>query len=411
MQSLFSRLSPPCKSNTSKLLVLPLAPLLSYYAIRILWALLYTRGDRSPKIIQSPRKFLELLSAQQLDTIPYPPDALPGARDIDTPYGNIRVYEWGPEDGRKVLFIHGISTPCIAFAGMARLLVEKGCRVMLFDLFGRGYSDTPDPMIYQQDINLFTSQILLVLSSSKLSWTGSSRFTLVGYSLGGGIGASYTSYFPDHVESLILVAPGGIIRPHHISASSKLLYGNLLPKFLVDYYIRRRLTSSSAPPTLENTSKTGPLQAAESEVPHEHPAHAADSVAPIFPDRPRISSANAVAWQVECHPGFLSAFISSIRHAPITHCHDRWRLLGIRLSVQDASTKLDQASGLKGGQVLVILGEEDNVIIADEIEEDATEVLGKENVKVVKLTGGHDLPIVNAQGCVDTIMEFWTARK
>src|SRR6201996_2418121 len=139
----------------------------------------------SKVIYPSPRKALELLSTDP-DTLPYPPDALPGARDVDTPYGNIRVYEWGPEDGRKILFIHGISTPCIAFASMAKLLVERGCRVMLFDLFGRGYTDAPDPRVYRQDIQLWTSQILLVLSSSKLAWMGSGeRFSIVGYSMGG----------------------------------------------------------------------------------------------------------------------------------------------------------------------------------------------------------------------------------
>ena len=46
------------------------------------------------------------LAAQDPAKLPYPPDCLPGARDVDTPYGNIRVYEWGPEDGRKLSLIH-----------------------------------------------------------------------------------------------------------------------------------------------------------------------------------------------------------------------------------------------------------------------------------------------------------------
>jgi hypothetical protein len=32
-------------------------------------------------------------------------------------YGTIRVYEWGPEKGRKILFLHGITTPCVALGG------------------------------------------------------------------------------------------------------------------------------------------------------------------------------------------------------------------------------------------------------------------------------------------------------
>ncbi|KAI7626057.1 hypothetical protein KC319_g17603, partial [Hortaea werneckii] len=166
------------------------------------------------------RSLATLKRRPDLNSLPYPPNALPGARDVDTPYGNTRVYEWGPEDGRKVLLVHGISTPCIALANLADSLVEKGCRVMLFDLFGRGYSDTPDPARYPQDTQLFSSQILCVLASSKLAWTGPNRFTLVGYSLGGGIGASFASYFPELVEGLVLIAPSGLLRPKHISAKS-----------------------------------------------------------------------------------------------------------------------------------------------------------------------------------------------
>lgn len=42
------------------------------------------------------------------------------------------MYEWGPEGGRRVLLIHGISTPSIALAHLAHQLVGEGYRVMLF---------------------------------------------------------------------------------------------------------------------------------------------------------------------------------------------------------------------------------------------------------------------------------------
>ena len=47
-------------------------------------------------------------------------------------YGNIRAYEFGPEDGEKVFFVHGISTPCITLAPIALTLSKGGYRVMLF---------------------------------------------------------------------------------------------------------------------------------------------------------------------------------------------------------------------------------------------------------------------------------------
>ena len=379
------------------------APIVGIAAAGYLKSLILTQRQIA---YRSPRKALELLKGKDLDNVPYPPDALPGARDVDTPYGNIRVYEWGPEDGKKVLFVHGISTPSIAFARMAQLLVERGCRVMLFDLFGRGYSDAPDPALYRQDIALWTTQILLVLSSSKLAWTGSDRFSLVGYSMGGGIGASFTSYFPELVRSLILVAPGGLIRPNRISRSSKMLYGNLLPGFVVSYYVRKRLTNSSGGHPATGGKAATPADVAESEVPG-HPANAKDSDAAIFPDRPGLSIAKAVAWEVDAHPGFLPSFISSIRSAPVSFSHARWRMVGARCEARRASSETDKVSGLDENKVLVILGAQDPVIVADETEEDATAALGKENVKVVRINGAHDVPVVNSRGCADAINEFW----
>lgn len=86
-----------------------------------------------PKVILSPKDtVLPNLSDEDITTLPYPHHALPGARDVDSPYGSVRVYEWGPEDGDKMLLIHGISTPSIALADLAFRLVSKGCRVMLF---------------------------------------------------------------------------------------------------------------------------------------------------------------------------------------------------------------------------------------------------------------------------------------
>lgn len=97
---------------------------------------LLTRTDETPRILPSPLSTLvPSLSDADKAALPLPLDVLPGARDVPTPYGSIRVYEWGPEDGEKVLFVHGITTPCLAVGGIAHELADKGCRVLLFDLY------------------------------------------------------------------------------------------------------------------------------------------------------------------------------------------------------------------------------------------------------------------------------------
>lgn len=68
---------------------------------------------------------------------PLPPFAYayniwPGARDVASPYGSLRVYEWGPVTGPKILLVHGISTPCVGLGALARGLADRGARVCFF---------------------------------------------------------------------------------------------------------------------------------------------------------------------------------------------------------------------------------------------------------------------------------------
>ncbi|KAI1180562.1 alpha/beta-hydrolase [Nemania sp. FL0916] len=185
--------------------------------------------------IESPRAtLLPLVTAEEAVTLAYPPNALPGARDVEAFYGTMRVYEWGPEDGSKVLFVHGDATPCLVFANIAQTLVDAGYRVMLFgklsaeffcvlpnndrlslpsflDLWGRGYSDSP--LQCRHDARLFATQMLLALASSQQSWMGSGNgFSIVAFSLGGPISLTFTAAFPESVWSLVLLGPAGLLR-------------------------------------------------------------------------------------------------------------------------------------------------------------------------------------------------------
>jgi hypothetical protein len=98
-------------------------------------SVLLRRNPRTKTIQPSPLKTLvPSLSLEEIKELPLPLDVFPGARDVATPYGSLRVYEWGPKDGTKVLLVHGITTPSLSLGGLAYALVDKGCRVMLFDL-------------------------------------------------------------------------------------------------------------------------------------------------------------------------------------------------------------------------------------------------------------------------------------
>jgi pimeloyl-ACP methyl ester carboxylesterase len=369
--------------------------------LRGLWS---NSGRSKSNVIVSPREtLLPKLTESQIADLPYPPDALPGARDIASPFGTIRAYEWGPEDGDKVLLVHGISTPCLALGSVAHGLVDKGHRVMLFDLFGRGYSDTPSDL--NQDIRLFATEILLVLTSSRLSWTGSGsggKFALLGYSLGAGISAGFASYFPDLINSLILIAPSGLIRPYNLGRANRVIYSQtVIPEFILHRAVKRRLKTplfARKAPQGDNTIDTG--DAVNAEINLE-----SNSRVVLSKTHPNITVESAVHHQIDAHDGFVGAFMSSVRHGPIIEQHELWRKIGKRLTDQNAS----RIEGLRKGKVLLILGQHDAIIKTDEIIADATDALqGNLDIKIID--AGHEAPIEHGDQVVDYIMGFWELR-
>ena len=372
-------------------------PTILYFASRAAFSYLSSPNPPRDKIYRSP--LTTATQTNHLATCAYPPTSLPGARDVPTPYGSIRTYEWGPTTGRKILFIHGISTPCIALAGLAQELVEQhGCRVLLFDLFGRGYSDAPDPALYPQDSRLWTTQISLVLGSSELEW---SSFAVAGYSLGGGIAADYASWFPEAVESLILIAPAGLLRSERVAWWSKMVYGGFLPRTLVERLVKKRLLGGTPQQQPEKTS-VGIVKGAEAEAPVDGKDDR------LFAGRPLFSVSTSVAWQADAHPGFVASFISSIQNSPISAQQPRWQLIASRLDEQRSSPNDSTAArqGLREGKVLLLLGDKDSVIVADEVADDAEEAMGAANLKIEVLDGGHDLPIAGVETCAKVIGDF-----
>ncbi|KJZ78822.1 hypothetical protein HIM_01595 [Hirsutella minnesotensis 3608] len=326
---------------------------------------------------------------------PYPPNAFPGARDVETEYGSVRVFEWGPLDGDKVLLMHGIGTPCIALGDMAREFVRRGCRVMLFDFFGRGYSDAPLDVPY--DDRLYTTQILLVLASSPISWTGSSAFHLIGYSLGGALAASFAAYHPHLVRSLTLICPGGLLRPSHVSLKSRLLYTEgILPDFLIHALARRRLE---------------PRRGASADVPEGKDDDVDFDEVPVSTGNRAVKVGDVVRWQLGSNPGFVQAYMSTIRSAPIYGQHDKvWVRLSRQLATRrrPAGVGADVPAGLEGGRICLVLARKDPIVVAEEWIEDSKDVLGQDGVEVHVLDGGHEIGISKGAQIADIATKAWS---
>lgn len=337
--------------------------------------------EEKVKIIKGPATtLLPKLTDAEKALLPYPPDALPGARDVDSPYGTTRVYEWGPEDGRKVLLIHGITPPSLALGAIARRLVEKGCRVMLFDGWGRGYSDSPADLPH--DERLYASQILIAITSSHLSWTGGpdGGFSLIGYSLGGGISMTFTSYFPHLVKDLVLLCPTSLIRESRIGAQKymKQVF-EIVPEPWLVPLLKKRLQTPLFP-------KENGKENAISEV------AAPPKLAMASLKYPHISALSAVHWNVKTHEGFIRSFISNALYAPAAKQHAAWKRLG-----QQKRT------------ILIVTATQDPIIVPEELKPDVEELLVEAEAKVEwrSVEGAHNICDTAPEEIVGYICDFW----
>lgn len=120
-------------------------------------------------------------------------------------------YDWfGPNNGPIAVCIHGLTTPSFVWRGITKGLALMGYRTLIYDLYGRGYSDRPHGA---QDRAFFLSQLNELLEREGVT----DQVTLFGYSMGGSIATCFAAAFPERVERLILIAPAGMgLAPHKL---------------------------------------------------------------------------------------------------------------------------------------------------------------------------------------------------
>ena len=126
----------------------------------------------------------------------------PGAF-IDLKHGRTHYRFFGPQSAPLAVCVHGLTTPSFVFEALADGLVAKGYRVLVYDHYGRGFSDRPTAA---QDREFFVSHLDELLNALGEH----EKFLLIGYSMGGAVAAAYTAAFAQRVRNLVLVAPAGM---------------------------------------------------------------------------------------------------------------------------------------------------------------------------------------------------------
>jgi len=149
-------------------------------------------------------------------------------------------YRWfGPQGGPIVVCVHGLTTPCYGYEGLAQELAEAGYRVLTYDLYGRGYSDTINTA---HTVDFYLRQLDELLEDQQVE----GPFVLTGYSMGGMLTAAFTARSPERVSHWVMLGAGGVARadlgipgfvarsPYLLNWINVVLGGRDLRKYILD---------------------------------------------------------------------------------------------------------------------------------------------------------------------------------
>ncbi|KAF8334855.1 Alpha/Beta hydrolase protein [Amanita rubescens] len=268
----------------------------------------------------APLTILPSLSSLPIAWSIYPDDYYAGGAYAPLPFGKVRYWLLGPEKGQKVrlhyvpvtalprdltrrtqvILIHGLSIPAIIWRDVAPTLAANGHRVLLYDLYGRGYSDAPQT---KYDTNLYTTQLALLMQY--LKWD---KAIVAGVSMGGGIAAAFTSQYPYLVDDrVVLIASAGVMESGDISRTAKFMSSpfvqSLASSSLARKYLQRLANTTSSSDTSDHDL-----------IPDANTANFKEIYNGTSPSDPIVE---LVRLQSAHLPGYNAALSSSLRHGPI----------------------------------------------------------------------------------------------
>jgi pimeloyl-ACP methyl ester carboxylesterase len=155
--------------------------------------------------------FLALAAAAPFLVEHYRPRMCDGRRGsapgqfVELSQGVTHYHLSGPAEGPLVVCVHGLTTPSFVWQRLANGLVTHGFRVLVYDLYGRGFSDRPEEV---QEKGFFNRQLEDLLAHLGIE----EPFHLIGYSMGGAIATGFAATYPARVRRLVLLASAGLAR-------------------------------------------------------------------------------------------------------------------------------------------------------------------------------------------------------
>ncbi|KAJ3391068.1 hypothetical protein HDU84_006583 [Entophlyctis sp. JEL0112] len=210
----------------------------------------------------------------------------PESKFAPLPLGPTHYRFLGPASGPRVVCIHGITGTSTSSPRSTEILAERGYRVLIYDVYGRGYSSSPGT-IYSG--SLYAQQL-----KDLLDHVGWESATVLGVSMGGGVAVTFADIFPERVDNLVLICPAGLSFRSELPINGKFVALPVIGSVFAHTFGRQVLLSN---------------------LPKEK--------SPVA-----VHYANVVRMNILHHPGFIRAFLSTIRNGPIRDMGDCYERVG-----------------------------------------------------------------------------------
>lgn len=130
-------------------------------------------------------------------------------------------------EGTAVVLVHGYATPYFIYDKIFSFLVQKGYKVLRYDLLGRGFSERVNgdytPALFSRQLKELTDALL-----------PNENFFLFGTSMGGTVVTAFAAKYPEKVKKLFLLAPAGMEYkvPLYMKMAQKPVLGEIMFKAL-----------------------------------------------------------------------------------------------------------------------------------------------------------------------------------
>jgi len=175
---------------------------------------------------------------------------------IELSFGKVHyIYRSSSSSSSSTLniFVHGFSIPMEIWQDVFQSLVNDNHSCLVFDLYGRGWSDAP---FVPMNVDLFVSQLTELLYALNLPYE---KYNLFGVSMGGAIIQRFTELHPSKVSKLILCCSAGlnVVKPPKILMLilSIPIIGPMLFKLVMQRGDNKSVRSQWAYPDKENYKK------------------------------------------------------------------------------------------------------------------------------------------------------------